>query len=111
LCFGDLAELVFAFAKGVLRFCSIIVRRARFEGDEVLRGRQSGATVVVTAWTPPSAGHAFAVLPQNLTAAIRVRTVQGVRHHVSNSGVGLLVTTSGEQKRAFANVSGEYSPH
>jgi hypothetical protein len=34
---------------------------------------------------------AFAVLPQDLTAAVRIYAIKRILHHLSDSGTGLLV--------------------
>jgi hypothetical protein len=54
----------------------------------MLRGGQNnqhGAPVAVVAHAPPSAEDAFAVLPQGMTAAIRMRVVRQIRHYWPDS--------------------------
>ena len=51
--------------------------------------KQHGEPVAIVVQSPASAEHAFAVLPQDLRATIRVRDVQRLLHHLSDSGVGL----------------------
>src|SRR5437899_9733471 len=68
----------------------------------MLRGglnNQHGAPVVVIAQAPPSAEDAFAVLPQYLTAAIRIHAVQRIRHHWSDSRPRF---TCGTRPRSFS---------
>src|SRR5215831_17908574 len=45
--------------------------------------------------SPATAEHALAVLPQHLRATIRVRDVQRLLHHLSDSGVGLRLDVGG----------------
>src|SRR5262249_50229378 len=50
---------------------------------------QHGATLAVIAESPAAMEDAFGVNPQDLRAAIRVRAVQRMRHHLSDSDGGL----------------------
>jgi len=59
---------------------------------QTLGGRsneQHGAALTVIVESPVAMKDALAVLPEDLRAAIRVRAVQCMRHHLRNSGVGL----------------------
>ena len=51
---------------------------------------QHGAAAAVVVRAPPAAEDAFAILPQDLTAVIRIGAFQRMQHHLSHSGVGLL---------------------
>src|SRR6516165_5664483 len=57
--------------------------------------------------SPATAEDAFAVLPQDLRAAIRVCAVQKIRHHPSNSGVGRS-GRQGELKHGAPGLIGTY---
>ena len=48
-----------------------------------------GAALTVIVESPVAMKDALAVLSEDLRAAIRVRAVQCMRHHLRNSGVGL----------------------
>jgi hypothetical protein len=59
---------------------------------QTLGGRsneQHGAALAVIIESPAAMKGALAVLPEDLRAAIRVRAVQCMGHHLRNSGVGL----------------------
>ena len=59
---------------------------------QTLGGRsneQHGVALTVIVESPVAMKDALAVLPEDLRAAIRVRAVQCMRHHLRNSGVGL----------------------
>src|SRR5262245_58203819 len=64
---------------------AIEVRAGRLVGDR--HDEQHGALAVIVQ-SPAAAKDAFAVLPQDLRAAVRVRTGQRMRLHLSDSGVG-----------------------
>ena len=51
--------------------------------------KQHGEPVAIVVQSPATAEHALAVLPQHLRATVRVRDVQRLLHHLSDSGVGL----------------------
>jgi hypothetical protein len=50
--------------------------------------KQHGAPLAVVVQSPAAMEDAFAVLPQDLRAAIRVRAVQRMRYHLSDSDGG-----------------------
>ena len=50
--------------------------------------KQHGEPGAIIVQSPATAEHAIAILPQHLRA-IRVRDVQRLLHHLSESGVGL----------------------